>query len=126
MNKFVEMIKIFSDETRLRILNILFQGEHCNCDLEEVLELSQPNISKHLKKIMLLDLATSRKSSYWTYYKINEEVFIKHPFIIEIMKEIQDLEPFKSDLIKLKEYENSPKRCQINLDKRIPVRKNRG
>ncbi|MBM7560356.1 ArsR/SmtB family transcription factor [Marinitoga litoralis] len=118
MNKFVEMIKIFSDETRLRILNILFQGEHCNCDLEEVLELSQPNISKHLKKIMLLDLATSRKSSYWTYYKINEEVFNKHPFIIEIMKEIQDLEPFKSDLIKLKEYENSPKRCQINLDKR--------
>jgi ArsR family transcriptional regulator len=116
MNKFVEMIKIFSDETRLRILNILFQGEHCNCDLEEVLGLSQPNISKHLKKIMLLDLATSRKSSYWTYYKINEEVFNKHPFMIEIMKEIQELEPFRSDLIKLKEYKNSPGRCQINLN----------
>ncbi|KAF2957092.1 metalloregulator ArsR/SmtB family transcription factor [Marinitoga sp. 38H-ov] len=114
MNKFVEIVKIFSDETRLRILNILFQGEHCNCDLEEVLELSQPNISKHLKKMLLLDLVTSRKSSYWTYYKINQKVFNEHPFIIEIMKEIQVLEPFKTDLIKLKEYINSPKRCKKN------------
>ncbi|KLO23785.1 ArsR family transcriptional regulator [Marinitoga sp. 1197] len=115
MNKFVEMIKIFSDETRLRILNILFQGEHCNCDLEEVLNISQSNISKHLKKIMLLDLVSSRKSSYWTYYKINKENFDKHPFMNELMKEIQYLEPFKSDLIKLKKYKSIPGRCQINL-----------
>lgn len=116
MNKFVEIIKIFSDETRLRILNILFQGECCNCDLEEVLSLSQPNISKHLKKMMLLDLVTSRKNSYWTYYKINKATFDKHSFIKELMKEIQILEPFKSDLKRLNEYKQHPGRCQVNFN----------
>lgn len=118
MNKFVELIKLFSDETRLRILNILNQGENCNCDLEEILGLSQPNVSKHLKKMQLLDLVTSRKNSYWTYYKINQEVLNKHPFMIEILEEIQNLEPFKTDLKKLEEYKNSPARCKVDLNKK--------
>ncbi|WP_129409753.1 ArsR/SmtB family transcription factor [Marinitoga lauensis] len=113
MNKFIELLKAFSDETRLRIINILNQGEYCNCDIEDVLEISQANTSKHLKKLALLDIVKSRKESYWTYYSLNEEILKNHEFIFELLKEIKEVEPFKSDLKKLKIHEQLPKKCHI-------------
>ncbi|HXJ87560.1 MAG TPA: ArsR family transcriptional regulator [Candidatus Binatia bacterium] len=36
-----------ADVTRLRVLNLLLHGELCGCDIRYVLEMSQPNVSRH-------------------------------------------------------------------------------
>lgn len=113
MNDIVEVVKLFSDQTRLRILNILYDSEHCVCDLEAVLEMTQPNISKHIKKMSELDVLKKRKESYWIYYSLNKEVFEKYNFIEALMKDIRKKELFQNDLEKLKKYLESPKSCHI-------------
>ena len=42
MNDYIELFKVLSDETRLRIINLLNKQDLCVCELVEVLELSQP------------------------------------------------------------------------------------
>jgi ArsR family transcriptional regulator len=43
-----ELLKAAGEPTRLRILNLLRQGSICVCDLQAVLEIPQPTISRHL------------------------------------------------------------------------------
>ena len=42
------MFRAFSDRTRLRILNMLRGGETCVCDLQRILDVPQPKVSRHL------------------------------------------------------------------------------
>lgn len=113
MNKIVDVLKLFSDQTRLRILNILYDSEHCVCDLEAVLEMTQPNISKHIKKMSDLGILGKRKESYWIYYSLNTEIFNKYDFIESLLKDIRKEDLFQNDLKKLKNYLESPKSCHI-------------
>ena len=48
MDKPNQLFKAFSDETRLRILNLLAQREHCVCEFQKILKVPQPTISRHL------------------------------------------------------------------------------
>jgi ArsR family transcriptional regulator, arsenate/arsenite/antimonite-responsive transcriptional repressor len=48
MQKFDQLFKALSDNTRLRLLNLLAQRPHCVCEFQSILEASQPTISRHL------------------------------------------------------------------------------
>ena len=48
MEKPVQLFKAFSDETRLRLLNLLALRPHCVCELQSTLRSPQPTISRHL------------------------------------------------------------------------------
>jgi ArsR family transcriptional regulator len=48
MDKPDQLFKAFSDQTRLRILNLLAQRDHCVCEFESILRVPQPTISRHL------------------------------------------------------------------------------
>jgi len=48
MNKPHDLFKAFADETRLRILNLLAQRDHCVCEFQAILRVPQPKISRHL------------------------------------------------------------------------------
>ena len=45
MDKLLDVLKALSDETRLRIINLLYEGELCVCDVMEVLQISQAKAS---------------------------------------------------------------------------------
>lgn len=112
MIEIIEIIKLFSNETRARILFLISNSEICNCDIENVLNISQSNISKHLRQAEFLKLVNKRKNSYWTYYSLNPEFLKKYSFINEILKELGKIEPFKTDLDNLRKYLKSPGRCE--------------
>ena len=59
------------DATRLRILNLLSEGEVCVCFFTEALEESQPKISRHLAYLRGADLVSTRRDGKWIYYRIN-------------------------------------------------------
>jgi len=65
-----QVFRAFADETRLRILNLLLEGEMCVCDLCEVLDLLQPRISRHLGYLARAGLVTVRQEGKWKYYSI--------------------------------------------------------
>jgi ArsR family transcriptional regulator len=64
------MFRAFSDPTRLRILNLLLQGELCVCDIVSTLRIPQPTISRHLAYLRESHLVESRRDGLWMHYKL--------------------------------------------------------
>ncbi|AAK76848.1 winged helix-turn-helix transcriptional regulator [Clostridium acetobutylicum] len=108
----IQVIKALSDETRMRILNLLEKGEMCVCEMEEILDISQSNASRHLTKLTNAEIINYNKVSKYVYYKINEDVIETFPFIEEIIKKhALNLEQCKKDLRQLKKYKESGLNC---------------
>jgi ArsR family transcriptional regulator, arsenate/arsenite/antimonite-responsive transcriptional repressor len=70
----VQLFKALSDETRLRCLALIGQGERCVCDLTGALQLSQPKVSRHLAQFRANGILLDRRQGQWVYYRINPEL----------------------------------------------------
>ena len=66
----IEIMKALADESRLRIVHLLLQGQLCVCELEYVLQMSQTNVSRHLAKLKNAGIVQSFKQAQWINYKI--------------------------------------------------------
>ncbi len=64
------MFRAVSDHTRLRILNMLRDGELCVCHIVDVLDVPQPKVSRHLAYLRKASLVTARKDGLWSYYRM--------------------------------------------------------
>ena len=63
--------KAMSDANRLRIIEMLTQGEKCGCNLLEELQVTQPTLSHHMKVLSDCGLVSSYKDGKWQHYSIN-------------------------------------------------------
>jgi len=61
-----------ADRTRRRILNLIRKQEICVCFFTEVLEISQPKISRHLAYLRNAGIVSARRDGKWMYYSIVE------------------------------------------------------
>lgn len=68
MDKPNQLFKAFSDETRLRILNLLAQRDHCVCEFQVILRVPQPRISRHLAYLRRSGLVNVSKCGKWAMY----------------------------------------------------------
>jgi ArsR family transcriptional regulator len=72
------LLKAVADPTRLQILALIRQGENsqaCTCDLTGPLNLSQPTISHHMKKLTEVGLLEAERKGTWVYYRINQKLW---------------------------------------------------
>lgn len=67
--------KAMSDPNRLKILEMLTQGEKCGCNFLEELKVTQPTLSHHMKVLGDCGLVSARKDGKWNYYSINCDRF---------------------------------------------------
>jgi ArsR family transcriptional regulator len=67
-NKLSPIFKALSDPTRLRLLNLLCEGEVCVCFLSEALKLVQPTVSRHLAYLKRAGLVSARREGQWIHY----------------------------------------------------------
>jgi ArsR family transcriptional regulator len=81
MEKVATYFKALSDETRLRILKLLEEGELCVCDLTAALEMTQPNISFHLGILKEAGLIKDRKEGRWSYYDLDLHAMINRVIV---------------------------------------------
>lgn len=82
----IEVIfRALSDRTRLRILNLLQDGELCVCDLVDVLDAPQPTISRHLAYLRKAGLVIARKDGLWSYYRLTEARSELHERLLECL-----------------------------------------
>lgn len=79
--------KALADPTRLRIMNLLSEGEVCVCFLSEVLRMVQPKISRHLAYLKKAGLVIVRREGTWSHYAWAEQA---HPFRRELLDGLRD------------------------------------
>lgn len=105
----LKVLKAISDEKRLRIINLLSNGEFCVCKIENILNLNQSNTSKHLSKLKAVEIIKERKDAQWRYFSLNNETLKKYLFLNEMINKNLNEAIFMEDNIKIEEYKNSCK-----------------
>jgi len=70
------LFKALGDPHRVRVVNLLaVSGEPvCICDLTELLALSQPTVSFHMKKLVDAGLLEREQRGVWAYYSLRHDV----------------------------------------------------
>lgn len=68
----LSLLKIVSEESRLKLLCILQKGKHCVCELEEHVGLSQSLISHHLKDLKEVGVVSDEKKGLRVYYSLTK------------------------------------------------------
>lgn len=81
----IEGFHALSDPIRIKVIELLHQGELCVCDLCDALEISQSKLSFHLKNLKAANLVNARQQGKWIYYSLN-------------LSQIQILEEYLGDL----------------------------
>lgn len=71
----LRLFRALGDETRLRLIERLREGEQCVCDLTDELEAGQSRLSFHLKTLKDAGVVTDRRQGRWIYYALNPEMF---------------------------------------------------
>jgi len=79
-----ELFKALSDETRTKNLYLLSAGERCVCDLSDLLGLSLPAISHHLRLLKMLRLVSYRREGKMAYYRLADD------HILQLIKVAQE------------------------------------
>lgn len=81
------MFKALADPTRLRLLShVTAQGcrDVCACDLTEELQITQPTVSHHMKKLVEAGLVTREQRGKWAHYSVVPEA-------LEQLRELLDV-----------------------------------
>lgn len=67
------LFQALSDPTRLQIVELLADGEHCVCDLMAAVDAAQSRLSFHLKTLKDAGLVADRKDGRWVHYRLRTE-----------------------------------------------------
>lgn len=71
--EYVPVFKALADETRLRIVHMLLDGQLCACKILENFNITQPTLSYHMKILTESGLVTGVRDGAWIKYNINKE-----------------------------------------------------
>ena len=85
--------RAFSDQTRLRILHLLKEGELCVNDLVAIIDVPQPTASRHLAYLRRAELVVTRKEGSWTYYALAPAQSVFHKTLMECLGKCFDEVP---------------------------------
>ncbi len=70
MEEFIKVMKSLSDPNRVKLLKILQARSLCVCEIQALLEIAQPTVSKHLKVLEDAGLVTFTKDGLWVNYRL--------------------------------------------------------
>lgn len=100
LSSIANMFKLLGNETRLAIVLILYERECCVCEIVDLLDMSQPAISQHLRRLKDANLIQEERRGQWVYYNLakNSPVI---PWIEEIAPAIHERVEWKEKLKQL-------------------------
>ncbi|MEE4252783.1 MAG: metalloregulator ArsR/SmtB family transcription factor [Desulfuromusa sp.] len=105
MKQTARFFKALADETRLRILALLSNGELCVCDLMAALDLPQSTVSRHLATLLNANLVNDRRQGVWMYYSIALQNDNAHRKLLPLLQaELIESSKAKEDLATLQTY----------------------
>lgn len=116
MNKLVSVFKLLSDETRLRIIILLAQQELCVCQLNGILQVSQPKVSKNLARLRDMNLVTDERKERFVFYKLKTENDLLNSAVQNILEHIKDYPQLSLDQSKIIDKEKYLSQCTNYCD----------
>jgi ArsR family transcriptional regulator, arsenate/arsenite/antimonite-responsive transcriptional repressor len=113
MESTVRILKAISDESRLRILNLILSADEiCVCDLESTLKFSQTKVSRHLTVLKNAGLVNDRRQGLWILYTYTGGAAEPHRKLLAGLKDVFGSDPvFQEDIQRLKQAVKSG-RCK--------------
>jgi ArsR family transcriptional regulator, arsenate/arsenite/antimonite-responsive transcriptional repressor len=88
VDEMLDSLKLLSDKSRLTILALLKEKEMCVCDIVDILETTQPNVSQHLKKLKTGGLINETRRRQWIYYSLNLD---DKPYLNDILAQLPSM-----------------------------------
>lgn len=109
--------KALGEPTRLKILRMLAEQDLCVCDLEEVLQISQPRISQHLKVLKQAGLVQVRREAQKRICSFNRHTFTAlieefNTFMEKPLNQLEGFEEINTRLLNLDENICEKKACR--------------
>ena len=101
MKPFIKVMKALSDPNRVKIVKLLQHKMMCVCELQAVLGIAQPTVSKHLKILEEAGLVTYKKNGLWVNYYLGNGA--GSPYSSSILGNLRhwlDDDPEISELVK--------------------------
>lgn len=102
MDKLINFFKLLSDETRLRIMVLLYHGDFCVCQLTGITGISQPNISKHLTRLRDMGMVKDERREQYTFYSLSLDEKLHGDILAAIIADISDYPTLRLDVEKSK------------------------
>lgn len=75
-----EVLKAIAQPTRLKIIQLLQDGEHCVCEIFPAIRHEQSNTSRHLQTMLKSGILNQRKDGLKIYYSL------RHPEVLEMVR----------------------------------------
>lgn len=89
VHQMAEHFKLLGDKSRLTIMALLNRREEiCVCEFVEMLDMSQPSVSQHLRKLKAAGMVQEKRKGQWIYYSLHIDDM---PHVQSIMKHLPDL-----------------------------------
>lgn len=89
MDKLTNAFKVLSDDTRLRILMLLYGQDLCVCQICGIMNISQPSVSKNLAKLRDMNIVTdTRKEKFIEYSLLRDRK--DNAFLLNILAQLFD------------------------------------
>lgn len=77
-------LKAISDHNRMLILKYLSTESLCICEFTELLDMTQPAVSQHMRKLKIAGLVTEEKRGRWTIWSLNVRHAL-YPMLIHLL-----------------------------------------
>ena len=90
MEELTALFRALSDETRLRIVKLLEQGELCVCDIVAALGMVQPKVSFHLGVLKEAGFIADRKQGRWIHYRLVDSDMFRRTLLLVVCERISD------------------------------------
>lgn len=117
MRQLIKCLKALSDESRLRVLNLILERECCVCEVMQVMEISQSKASRILSALYDAGLLRLRKEGRWALYSIDKEEL--NDYMTEILtgisKALEENHTTAQDRERLKKAERVGPNCFSKL-----------
>ena len=115
-----DYFKGLADINRLRIINLLLNGELCGCDIQYVIGASQSNVSRHLGYLKRSGLVSDRREGYRVYYRLVEDSKPEYKALVEYLKLALKEKFFLADTKKLKQAIKNGA-CSVSEFRAVPL-----
>jgi len=110
--------KVLSDETKMRILNVLLKDERCVCEVMQALEIPQSKASRGLIALHDAGFLKMRRKRLWSLYSLDEERIkgYRSQLIEAVREALKDNNIAALDQERLKKVERVGTRCVSRLE----------
>lgn len=107
------IFKLLSDETRMRVITLIYQEELCVCELCGILDQPQPKVSKVLAKLRDMNLVTDERKEKFVFYRLKKTNPLLNHTLDYLLKHTMDYPVLFQDSQRLLDKEKYIDQCSL-------------